>query len=219
MSLRSDGLISTPSGRKSRRAADSPVDLQRLMSERCAASAAVAARLDTCSDSLLLAADLLVEALTGSGKVLTCGNGGSASEAQHFAAELVGRFRCDRAALAAIALTTDPSTVTAIANDYGFADVFARQVDGLGRPGDVLVAISTSGESENVVRAAWTARNLGMAVVAMTGERPSRLADISTVALQVPSDDTPTIQEFQMMFTHLPCEAVEAAFIRHKVRP
>lgn len=219
MGLRSDIRVPTIRPEKTRAATGRSPDLRRLVNERCAGNAAVAARLDACCGALAGAAGLLVGTLTGGGKVLTCGNGGSASEAQHFAAELVGRFRVERPAFAALALTSDPSTVTAIANDYGYADVFARQVDGLGRPGDVLVAISTSGESENVVRAAWSARNLGMAVIAMTGERPSTLGDVASVALRVPSDDTPTIQEFQMMFTHLLCEAVESALVHGEVRP
>lgn len=219
MSVHTNGIVGAIDARELPSPDPASADLQRLIGERRAANAAVAARLDSCSDALTRAASLLIESLITGGKILTCGNGGSASEAQHFAAELAGRFRRERRPYAAMALTTDSSTLTSIANDYGYEEAFARQVEGLGRFGDALVAISTSGESENVVRAAWTARNRGMAVVAMTGERPSRLANIASVALQVPSEDTPTIQEFQMMFTHLLCEVVEAALACREAHP
>jgi D-sedoheptulose 7-phosphate isomerase len=141
--------------------------------------------------------------------VLLFGNGGSASDAQHVAAELVGRFARERAPLPAIALTTDTSALTAIANDYGFEEVFARQVRALGRPGDVAVAISTSGNSPNVLRGAEAAREMGMTVVALTGAGGGALAAASDLCVNVPSDDTPRIQECHLTVEHVLCEAVE----------
>ncbi len=155
------------------------------------------------------AAARLVVALRAGGKVLVAGNGGSAAEAQHFAAELVGRFKRERVAFAALALTTDTSALTAIANDYGYPEVFARQLQGLGRAGDVFVAFSTSGTSANLLRAATVARALGIAVIAVTGAQASPLARAADVAVRVPLADTATIQEIHMVVTHLLCDIVE----------
>lgn len=152
---------------------------------------------------------LLVAALEGGGKVLAAGNGGSAAEAQHFVAELVGRFRRERRALPALALTADPAVVTAVANDYGFAEVFARQVRAWGTPGDALVLFSTSGRSPNVLAAATAAHACGVRVVAITGDAPNPLADAGDVVLRAPARDTPFIQEIHAMFVHLLCDLVE----------
>ena len=168
------------------------------------------ARLAMRAAPLAAAAERLVRALRDGHKVLVAGNGGSAAEAQHFAAELVGRFKRERAPYAALALTTDSSILTAIANDYGYADVFARQVLGLGQPGDVLIAYSTSGESENLVRAAEAARSRQMAVIAVTGERHNRLERLADVAVRIPLTDTPVVQELQMAVTHILCDIAEA---------
>lgn len=148
-------------------------------------------------------------ALQDGGKVLICGNGGSAADSQHMAAELAGRFKLDRKPLAAFALTTDTSVLTAIGNDYGYDEVFARQVRGLGRPGDVLVAISTSGLSANVVEAAAAARELGMCVVALVGAKSRHLAGVADLTLSVPSSETARIQEAHEFLIHAICEAVE----------
>lgn len=148
--------------------------------------------------------------LRGGGKVLFCGNGGSAADAQHLAAELVGRQNFDRPAAAAIALTVDTSALTAISNDYGYEAVFARQVEALGRPGDVLFGISTSGRSANVVRALAVARELGMATVAMTGREP-RDMDGAELVLAVPAGETPKIQELHIVCGHIICALVELA--------
>lgn len=155
-------------------------------------------------------AECLTRALRQGRKVLAAGNGGSAAEAQHFAGELVGRFKRERQAFAALALTTDSAVLTAIGNDYGFADVFARQVAGLGQPGDALVAFSTSGESDNLLRAARIARASGMAVIAITGDAPSSLERAADLTLRVPSRDTPLTQELHMVVTHLVCEWIES---------
>jgi D-sedoheptulose 7-phosphate isomerase len=164
---------------------------------------------DTCAGPVVEAADIIQRSLRRGGKVLLFGNGGSASDAQHVAAELVGRFARERAPLPAIALTTDTSALTAIANDYGFEEVFARQVRALGRPGDVAVAISTSGNSPNVLRGAEAAREMGMTVVALTGAGGGALAAASDLCVNVPSDDTPRIQECHLTVEHVLCEAVE----------
>lgn len=158
--------------------------------------------------SALVAA--VVEALRSGGKLLVAGNGGSAAEAQHFVGELVGRFRLERRPYAAIALCVDSAVVTAVGNDYGFDDVFARQVRALGRAGDALLAISTSGESPNLLRAAEAARGCGMRVLAVTGDRDNRLVGLADVALRVPATDTPLVQELQMMVTHVVCGITEA---------
>ena len=152
----------------------------------------------------------LVATLANNGKVLVAGNGGSAAEAQHFAAELVGRFKRERDPYAALALTADTATLTAIANDYGYDQVFARQVRAFGQPGDIFVAFSSSGESENLVRAAQVAHDLGLTVVAVTCDRPNRLASLASLALRIPSVDTPVTQELHMVVTHVLCDIVES---------
>lgn len=154
---------------------------------------------------------LLNDALAAGHRVLICGNGGSAAESQHFAAELTGRFRRERAALPAIALTVDTSALTAIGNDYGFERVFARQVDAYGRSGDVLLAISTSGRSPNVVAAAEAASMRGMTVVALTGASSGTLGDVSDVVLAVPDADTARVQEVQLTLLHVLCDEIERA--------
>lgn len=149
------------------------------------------------------------ESLRGGGALLFAGNGGSAADAQHIAAEYVVRFQTNRPALRAIALTTDTSLLTAAANDMGFDEVFARQVEALGRPGDVLVLHSTSGESPNVVRAAQAAKARGIAVVAFLGKGGGAVRELADLALVVPSDDTARIQEIHLALEHLICELVE----------
>ena len=152
----------------------------------------------------------LVETLRTGHKVLVAGNGGSAAEAQHFAAELVGRFKRERAPYAVLSLTTDTSILTAVANDYGYQEVFARQVLAFGQQGDMLVAFSTSGESENLLCAAETARRRRMTVIAVTGDRPSRLECLADVTVRVPTDDTAVTQELHMVVTHILCDIVES---------
>ena len=156
------------------------------------------------------AAALMVASLRAGGKVLFCGNGGSAADGMHLAAELIGRFRFDRDALAAIALSDSQSVLTCIGNDYAFERVFARGVEALGREGDVLVGITTSGTSPNVLAAVEAARERGMKVVGMTGAEGARLAKASDVCLRVPSEETARIQEGYMLVGHTVCELVEA---------
>ncbi|MEV6597774.1 SIS domain-containing protein [Actinoplanes sp. NPDC051346] len=145
------------------------------------------------------------------GRLLVAGNGGSAAEAQHLAAELVGRLRDERMPLSAIALTPDSSTVTAISNDYGYDEVFARQVRAHGRPGDVLVLMSTSGRSPNLVRAANAARELGVRTWALVGDGPSPLAEACDEALCCPSDDSQVVQELHLISVHVMCEYLDRA--------
>ncbi len=151
----------------------------------------------------------LVETLRSGHKVLVVGNGGSAAEAQHFAAELVGRFKRNRPPYAVLALTTDTAILTAVANDYGYQEVFARQVTAFGQPNDMLLAFSTSGESENILYAAHAGHSCQMTVVAITGELSNRLEMVSDVTLKMPSCDTALVQELHMIVTHILCDIVE----------
>jgi D-sedoheptulose 7-phosphate isomerase len=155
----------------------------------------------------------MADALQRGGKLLFFGNGGSAADAQHLAAEFVNRFLCNRAALAAVALTTDSSVLTSIGNDLGFDQVFARQVEALARPGDIVVAISTSGNSPNVLRGVEAARRLGCASVGLTGGSGGLLATVVDEAFVVPSTETPRIQETHMTVGHALCAVVEEILI------
>lgn len=163
-------------------------------------------------EPLTASAEALIRCLRGGGKVLLCGNGGSAADAQHFAAELVGRFEVERSGLPAIALTTDSSALTAIGNDYGFELLFARQVEALAKPGDLLIGISTSGNSPNVCRALETAKQLGCATLGLLGRDGGELATVADYALIVPAERTARIQEMHLLLIHLLCEAVDTAF-------
>lgn len=160
------------------------------------------------------AAALMLECLGGGGKILSCGNGGSAADAQHFASELLNRFETERASLPAIALTTDSSTLTSIANDRSYDEVFSRQVSGLGRPGDVLLAISTSGASANVTHAARAAHRAGMRVVALTGRDGgllSRTLGEADIEVRAPHDRTARIQEIHLLAIHCLCRLLDDA--------
>jgi phosphoheptose isomerase len=169
-------------------------------------------------DAVVLAADieraatLINTTLNGGGKILSCGNGGSAADAQHFSSELLGRFEKERHSLPAIALTTDTSTLTAVANDYGFDEVFARQISGLGNRDDALLAISTSGNSANVIAAIGAAHARGMRVVALTGRDGGRMAGLlaaDDIELRVPSQRTARIQEVHLLIIHCLCLLID----------
>jgi D-sedoheptulose 7-phosphate isomerase len=160
---------------------------------------------------IIAAAEIVAASFAAGGQLLLCGNGGSAADAQHLAAEFTGRFLKERAPWPAIALHTNTSALTAIGNDYGFENVFARQVSAHGRAGDVLLAISTSGTSANVVRAAEVARERGMKVVGLTGPDASGLGDLCDICLRVPGAGTPRIQEGHILVGHLLCGLVEDA--------
>jgi D-sedoheptulose 7-phosphate isomerase len=164
------------------------------------------------SDEIGKAIRLMFECVNSGAKILACGNGGSAADAQHFAAELVGRFERERKELGAIALTTDSSILTAIGNDYGYDEVFSKQVSALGQKGDILLAISTSGNSKNVIRAIEVAKNKGIKVIAFTGKdggKMGKLLDSQDVHLCVPSDRTARIQETHLLLLHCLCDGID----------
>jgi D-sedoheptulose 7-phosphate isomerase len=162
------------------------------------------------------AAEVMVGSLVGDGKIIACGNGGSAADAQHFAAELVGRFEMERQGLAAIALTTDSSIMTAVANDYGYKAVFDRQVRALGQPGDVLLAISTSGNSASIIEAIHAAHDNDLRVVALTGKGGGEMAELlrdTDVHICVSSDRTARIQEVHLLVIHCLCDAIDCLLL------
>ena len=174
------------------------------------------AAVDTLAPQIARAAALMTSALLADGKILACGNGGSASDAQHFAAEMVGRFERERPELPAISLATDTSILTAIANDYDYAQVFSKQVRALGGAGDVLLAISTSGNSANVVSAVDAAHERGMRVVALTGKGGGRVGELLTtedVHVCVPHAVTARIQELHLLSIHCMCDAIDASLL------
>ena len=163
------------------------------------------------ADDVVRAAELMIAALRSGRKILLFGNGGSAADAQHLAAELVNRYRRARPALAALALTTDTSILTAIANDASFEEIFSRQIEALGEPGDVAIAISTSGRSPNVVRAVETARRLGLRTIGLLGRDGGLVAPLVDVPLIVPAEETPRIQEVHITLGHILCDLIESA--------
>jgi D-sedoheptulose 7-phosphate isomerase len=165
-------------------------------------------------DTARTIADVIASSLRGGNKLLIAGNGGSAADAQHIAAEIVGRYKKDRPAYAALALTTDTSALTAIANDYGFEHVFSRQVEGLGRRGDVLLALSTSGRSPNILAALKAARQHGLITIGFTGAKGVGLAASCDHLLVAPSDDTAVIQQIHMAFAHGICEVIEQTLMQ-----
>ncbi len=165
--------------------------------------------LDPLIPAIKAVADRLIECVNREGTVLWIGNGGSAADSQHLAAEFVGRFRRERPAFASVALTTDTSILTAVGNDYGFGTVFRRQVEALCEPDDVLVGISTSGNSENVLQAIEKAKAIGAYTVGLTGRRGGELDKFADTCLKVPSDDTARIQESHILIGHVLCEQVE----------
>ncbi len=167
--------------------------------------------------AVVAAADVMSAAFGGGGQALIFGNGGSAADAQHFACELVGRFVRERRALAAVALTTDSSAVTAIANDFGFERVFVRQIEALGRKGDVAIGFSTSGSSRNVLAGLEYARSAGLKTIAFTGEATSGISALADVVVAVPHQSTPRIQEVHRTLIHAICELIESdLFTNHQ---
>lgn len=155
------------------------------------------------------AAEIIIHVLKNGNKIFFCGNGGSAADAQHLAAELLGKFYIDREPLPAIALTTNTSVLTAIGNDYSYDEIFVRQLKGLGISGDVLVGISTSGNSKNVIKAMEYAKKAGIKTIALTGKTGGIMKEYADVLLNVPSTDTPRIQEAHILIGHIICEIVE----------
>lgn len=171
---------------------------------------------DTLCGEILKATQLIKNSLANGGKLLLMGNGGSAGDAQHIAAELVGRFKKERKALPAIALTTNSSTLTALGNDYEYAVIFARQVEAFVRKGDVVVGITTSGNSENVVRALKLANEMGASTIGLLGNQGGKAKDVVNVAIVVPSNDTARIQEVHITIGHIICEILEQELAQEK---
>ncbi|NNF15376.1 MAG: phosphoheptose isomerase [Gammaproteobacteria bacterium] len=185
---------------------DASIDTKRIAREHMPAHIAAAAK-------------LLCQCVDNNNKVLSCGNGGSAADAQHFSSELLNRFERDRAGVAAMALTTDASTVTSIANDYSYDDIFAKQVAALGRPGDLLLAISTSGNSANVNRAIRAAHNAGMQIIALSGRDGGdmkKLLGTADVELRVPATSTARIQEVHLLLIHCLCFLLDDHLLGHQ---
>jgi D-sedoheptulose 7-phosphate isomerase len=193
------------------------MDLTRRISQHFADSAQV--KLDAVkvlTEPLRIAAERMVQCLMNEGKILTCGNGGSAADAQHFSAELLNRFEMERPALAAVALTTDTSTLTSIANDYDYNQVFSKQVRALGQPNDLLLAISTSGNSRNVIEAVQAAHERQMGVIALTGKNGGTMADLlgdDDVHICVPHSNTARIQEVHLLCLHCMCDAIDCLLL------
>ena len=159
------------------------------------------------------ASKMVIDTLKNGNKVLFCGNGGSASDAQHIAAELTGRYKTERRGLAGIALTTDTSALTAISNDYGFNRIFDRQVEALVREGDLVVGISTSGESLNIISALLLAKDMGAKTLGFSGKGGGKMNYVCDLNMIVPSDDTPRIQEMHILIGHIICQAIDDSFI------
>ncbi|MDH3521547.1 MAG: D-sedoheptulose 7-phosphate isomerase [Myxococcales bacterium] len=195
----------------SRRGVGGPDKLARVRAGIAESAAVKRATLEACEAHIVRAAELVIETFRSGGKLLAFGNGGSASDAQHFAAELAGRYRRERPGLPALALSANSSDVTAIGNDYGFERVFARLIQAHGRAGDVAVAISTSGNSANVLAAVEAAREQGMRSVGLTGRGGGKLAGMVDVPIVVPADATARIQETHITVVHLLCELVDDA--------
>ena len=189
----------------------STLNLESLFSEAIAEHLGMVHQLERQRQRMEEIAGRMTRALLDGNKIMWCGNGGSATDAQHFAGELVGRFRRDRPGLASLALTDNAAAVFGIANDYGFQEVFARQVEALCQPGDVFVGISTSGNSRNVTLAAYRARMMGAFTVAITGEHGGKLGSAADVWLRMPSRETARIQEAYLLCGHMLCDWVELA--------
>lgn len=189
----------------------SPSDSAARVAATCESIAAHFTALRDHAGTVAAMAETVTAALKAGGTVFFCGNGGSAADSQHLAAELLGRYRLDRAPLAAVALTVDTSALTAIGNDFGFDDVFARQLGGLGRRGDVLVALTTSGNSPNVLRAVAQAKDMGVTVLGFTAGTGGALAAAADICLTVPAGRTDRAQEMHIACGHMICEMVEEA--------
>ncbi len=193
------------------------MDLITRISENFSESAHLKLQtMDALAGPIAAAAERMVQCLKQDGKILSCGNGGSAADAQHFAAEMLNRFEMERPGLAAMAITTDTSTLTSIANDYDFEQVFSKQVRALGHAGDLLLAISTSGNSRNVVAAAHAAHECQMAVVALTGRNGGKLGEVllpADIHICVPAQSTARIQEVHLLTLHCLCDAIDCLLL------
>lgn len=172
----------------------------------------------TQTDLIQTIADQLIEAFQRGNKLLICGNGGSAADAQHIAAEFIGRFFHERAAMPAIALTTNTSTLTALGNDYDYEIVFSRQIEALANPGDIIAGISTSGNSRNILKAIDAGRRKGCITIAFTGKSGGKLKDHADLCLRVSSSSTPRIQEAHILIWHIICELAEASQVKYETK-
>lgn len=185
---------------------------QTIKDEFLAHQETIAKVIETMQEALLEASKLAVETLRNGNKILLCGNGGSAADAQHIAAELTGRYKTERRGLPAISLTTDTSALTAIGNDYGYDRVFDRQVEALAQKGDLLIGISTSGNSKNVINALKTATEMGCKTLGFSGRDGGNMNNICDINLIVPSTDTPRIQEMHILIGHIICQIIDNEF-------
>lgn len=173
---------------------------------------AVQAMLQNCMDDVAAMADMCKEAIERGNTIFLCGNGGSAADCQHIAAEFVGRFVKERQGLPAVAMTTDTSILTAVGNDYGFENIFRRQVEGLVRTGDVVIGISTSGNSKNIMLALEEAKKQGAFSIALTGPKPNKMTDIAEVSVAIPYPVTARVQECHILIGHMVCDYVDKGF-------
>ncbi len=176
-----------------------------------------AKKMSSLTNQINQVATLLIQSLKIGGKILICGNGGSAADAQHFAAELTGRYKKERKGIAGIALSVDTSALTAIGNDYGFEHVFSRQVEALANKGDAFFGISTSGNSQNVIEAAKVAKDKGCVIVGLSGRDGGKLNDICDMNLIMPDNDTPRIQELHILVIHILCDIIERSCINENL--
>lgn len=187
-------------------------DNQELIDQALCGIQALAERMrGETAGTIARAAEIVYSAIKSGNKILACGNGGSAAEAQHFIGELVGRFLTEREPLAGVALTVDTSVLTAVGNDYGYDEIFARQVKGIGKRGDVLLAISTSGRSPNVLKALAAARDRRLVTIALAGQQSNADLDTCDLVITIPDPSTPRIQEMHLVVLHLICELVDNA--------
>jgi len=190
--------------------------LQRVRDHFAESIATKQTAVNALAESIVAAGRVMTESLLADGKILSCGNGGSAADAQHFSSELLNRFEMERPGLPAMALTTDASTVTSISNDYSYEEIFAKQVRALGKPQDVLLGISTSGNSENVIRAIGAAHERGMKVVALSGRDGGRMAELfaeGDVEIRVPASRTARIQEVHLVVIHCLCDLIDTTLL------
>ena len=190
--------------------------LQRIHEHFAESIATKQTAADALAESIVAAGQVMTESLLADGKILSCGNGGSSADAQHFSSELLNRFEMERPGLPAMALTTDASTVTSISNDYSYDEIFSKQVLALGKPQDVLLGISTSGNSENVIRAINAAHDRGMKVVALSGRDGGRMASLfaeGDVEIRVPASRTARIQEVHLLVIHCLCDLIDTTLL------
>ena len=185
---------------------------QTILSELNGHKETVQRTIDTMTDKIEAAAQMAIQTLKAGNKIILFGNGGSAGDAQHIAAELTGRYKTERRGLPGIALTTDTSALTAIGNDYGYDQVFSRQVEALAQKGDLLIGISTSGNSQNVIKALSLASEMGLKTIGMSGRSGGGMNECCDINLIIPSDDTPRIQEMHITIGHIICQLIDEAF-------